>query len=192
MQGDYARARVLYEESLAIARDLGHKQGVAHVLSNLAVVARHQAVYAEARALSEESLDICRELGDKQGIANSLGNLALVALSEGDHAQARSLCMQSLTVCCELGDTAGIAERLVGLGCVANHECHANRAIRLFASGHAVAKRIDHSFDPSTLELVENSVSELRARVDGETFACEWSAGQAMGLDQAIEYALGE
>jgi non-specific serine/threonine protein kinase len=192
MQGDYARARVLYEESLAIDRELGHKQGVAHVLCNLAEVARHQGLYAEARALSEESLDICRQLGDKQGIANSLGNLALVALSEGDHAQTRSLCEQSLTVSCELGDTAGIAERLVGLGCVANHERHANRAVRLFASGQAVAKRIDHSFDPSTLELFENNVSELRARVDGETFAREWSAGQAMGLDQAVEYALGD
>jgi tetratricopeptide (TPR) repeat protein len=192
MQGDYAQARVLYKESLAIDRDVGHKQGIAHVLCNLGEVARHQRLYAEARSLSEESLDICRELGDKQGIANSLGNLALVALSEGDHAQTRSLCKESLTVCRELGDTAGIAERLVGLGCVANHECHANRAIRLFASGHVVAKRIDHSFDPSTLERCENSVSELRARVDDETFAREWSAGQAMGLDQAIEYALGE
>jgi non-specific serine/threonine protein kinase len=192
MEGDYAQARVLYEESLAIYRDVGHKQGIAQILCNLGDVARHQGLYAEARSLSAESLDICREIGDKQGIANSLGNLALVTLSEGDHAQTRSLCRQSLTVCSELGDTAGIAERLVGLGCVENHECNDNRAIRLMASGHAVAKRIDHSFDPSILELFENSVSEMRARVDDETFAREWSAGETMDLDQAIEYALGD
>jgi predicted ATPase/DNA-binding XRE family transcriptional regulator len=192
MQGDYTQARVLYEESLAIYREVGHKQGIAHILTNLGDVARLKGLSAEARTHSEESLDICRELGDKQGTANALGNLALVALSDGDHAQARSLSKQSLTVCRELGDMVGISERLVGLGCVANHECHANRAIRLFASGHERAKHIGHSFDPSILELFENSVSELRGRVDDETFAREWSIGQAMDLDQAVEYALGE
>jgi tetratricopeptide (TPR) repeat protein len=191
-KGDHAEARVLYEESLAIDRDLGDKQGIAHLLDNLGIIARNQGLYAEARALFEESLAICRELGDKQGVAESLADLALVALSEGDRAQSRSLCEQSLAVCSELGDTGGIAERLIGLGCVANLEGHANRAIRLFASGHVVAKRIDYSFDPSTLELFESSMSALRARVDDETFTREWSAGQAMDLDRAIEYALGK
>jgi non-specific serine/threonine protein kinase len=191
MQGDYAQARRLYEESLAIDRDLGHKQGVAQVLGNLADVATCQGLHSEARALFEESLEICRELGDRQGIANSLGGLALVALCEGDVAVTRSLCEQSLALCRELDDIAGVAERLLGLGCVEHNEGRADRAVRLLASGHSIAKRIDHRIHPSIRERSESSVSELRGLVDGERFDSEWAGGQEMGPEQAVEFALG-
>src|SRR5579871_6424352 len=65
---DYATARALYEESLAIRRELGDKNGIADSLSNLGEMAKEQGDYAAARALYEESLAIRRELGDKYGI----------------------------------------------------------------------------------------------------------------------------
>ncbi len=74
-QGDYISARSLHEESLAIKRELGDKQGIASSLNNLGNVADDQGDYANARSLHEESLAIKRELGDKRGIASSLNNL---------------------------------------------------------------------------------------------------------------------
>ena len=88
-QGDYASARSLHEESLAIYRRLGDKAGVSNTLGSLGLVAHRQGDYAAARALYEESLAIERELGNKKGISAALGNLGNVAHEQRDYASAR-------------------------------------------------------------------------------------------------------
>src|SRR5438045_2261738 len=62
-QGDYTAARPLYEQSLAIRRELGDKGDIAGSLNNLGIVAYAQGDYASARPLYGESLAIRRELG---------------------------------------------------------------------------------------------------------------------------------
>jgi predicted ATPase/DNA-binding SARP family transcriptional activator len=121
-QGDYAAARSLYEESLAISRELGDKQGVAQSLSYLGLTAYAQGDYAATRSLHEESLAISRELGDNLGIDISLLILGTVACEQGDYASARSLFEESLGLTRELKNKQGIAVSLHGLGDVAYEE----------------------------------------------------------------------
>ncbi len=116
LQGDYASARVLFEEGLALYKELDDKQGMAASLNNLGLVASSQGGTASARSLFEESLAIMRELGDKQSIAGSLGNLGNVAREQGDYASARALLEESLALRRELGDKRGIANSLLNLG----------------------------------------------------------------------------
>ena len=118
-QGDYATARSLFEESLAIRQELGDKRGIASSLNNLGVVAYGQSDYEAARSLFEESLAIIRELGDRRRIAYSLGNLGNVAVDQGDYATARQHFQESLVILRELGDRGGIALSLGNLGSVA-------------------------------------------------------------------------
>ncbi|HLK59184.1 MAG TPA: tetratricopeptide repeat protein, partial [Chthonomonadaceae bacterium] len=56
MQGDYATARALIEESLTIARELGDRRGIANSLNNLGNMAAEQGDFTSARSLHEESL----------------------------------------------------------------------------------------------------------------------------------------
>src|SRR5262249_43540658 len=63
-QGDYAAARSLYEESLAIRRELDDWRGIAASLNNLGVLAHEEGDYAAARPLYEESLALRRKLDD--------------------------------------------------------------------------------------------------------------------------------
>jgi tetratricopeptide (TPR) repeat protein len=83
VQGEYERARALYEESLALFRELGDKRSVAIPLVNLGLVAQAQGEYERVRALYEESLALSREVGDKPGIAHGLEGLASTALEPG-------------------------------------------------------------------------------------------------------------
>jgi hypothetical protein len=78
-QGEYAAARTLFEESLAIKQALGDKRGMAGSLNNLGLVALEQRDYSTARTLLVEGLAIRREVGDKWGIAASLAGLAGLA-----------------------------------------------------------------------------------------------------------------
>jgi tetratricopeptide (TPR) repeat protein len=115
-QSDYARATVLYEESLAQYRALGHKPGIASTLNGLGHVAQDQGNYAQATLLYEESLALYRALGDTHGTANLLRNLGSVAHARGDDAQATVRYEESLALYRALGDRRGMAYALGLLG----------------------------------------------------------------------------
>jgi len=121
-QGDHASGRSLYEESLAIWRKLGHKQGVATLLSNLAALVSGQGDHAAARALYEESLAICRELKDQWGTASALNNLGFASYRQGDYVAARNSYQESLAIWRELKDKQSIARAVTNLGLVATRE----------------------------------------------------------------------
>ena len=63
-QTDFAAARPLLEQGLAISRGLGDRLGLARSLNNLGSLAFEQGDYPAAQTLYEESLAVWRELGD--------------------------------------------------------------------------------------------------------------------------------
>ena len=87
-QGDYRRAAMWHEESLALRRDLGDLQGVAGALADLGHVAHCQGNLGRATALYEESLAVFRRLGDTPGLAHVLTNQGGVVRLQGDYARA--------------------------------------------------------------------------------------------------------
>jgi predicted ATPase/Tfp pilus assembly protein PilF len=115
-QADYTAACSFFEESLALYRELGNKQGIATSLNNLGWIAWRLGDYAAARTLSEESLALHQELGDNRGIATSLNNLGIVAHHQGDYISARSFHLESLALRRELGDKRNVAFSLSNLG----------------------------------------------------------------------------
>jgi len=118
-QGDYASAKALLEESLAIARELEDNRGVAVSLNALAVNARDRGDLAAARSLFEEGLLVWRELGNARDVARLLSNLANVVKLQGDCAHARSLYEECRAIFRELGDRTGVAWSLNHQGDVA-------------------------------------------------------------------------
>jgi len=118
-EGDNAATRALWEESLALWREIGNKPGVAAMLNSLGVIADEQGDYIVARALWEEGLALGRELGDKRGIALLLLNLGVMAEEQSNYAAARTLYEESLVFQREMGHKPGIALSLGNLGIVA-------------------------------------------------------------------------
>jgi predicted ATPase/DNA-binding winged helix-turn-helix (wHTH) protein len=118
MLGDFAAARALHEESLAIRRGLGDRRGISVSLNNLAMAVLHQdgRDHARSQELLEESLAIRRELDDQWGIAICLNSLGSNALDRGDPAEARVLEEESLAIRRRLNDRFGIANSLINLG----------------------------------------------------------------------------
>lgn len=115
-QGDYAAACAFHEESLAIYRTLGDRNGIAGALNGLANATYYNGDFAAARSLYEESLAINKELGNQKGTATALANLGLVYSDEGNFGAARPLFEESLRLKRELGDQYGIAHSFNQLG----------------------------------------------------------------------------
>jgi ATP/maltotriose-dependent transcriptional regulator MalT len=111
--GEYTSGRDLFEEQLAMHRELGNKRGIAAALLQLArVIFFSQGDPAMVRTLQEEALDLFRELGDKEKIADSFNTLGWLALAQGDAAKASSLTEKALTIYHEMSQRPKIADTL--------------------------------------------------------------------------------
>ena len=108
-------ARQLAEESLALYRELGDRQGMASSLRTLGDVTVGLGDYAAGRALVEESVALHRELGSRAGLAVALTALGEIA-SDRDAAQGRLVLEESLAIGRSLGDQIGVGHNLIVLG----------------------------------------------------------------------------
>ena len=127
-QGDYAQAKELCAESLALHRQAGDERGVASALCGLALTARTRGDYPTAQSTFEEALEIFRRLGDRQGVARTLGRLGLAFWYAGDNERFRVLVEESLAAFRELEDVEGIGLCHLHLGMVALNEGDPARA----------------------------------------------------------------
>lgn len=121
-QGNYALARTLFEEHLAINRELQDHWGIASALNNLGIIALREQDYATARTLFMEVLDIWRKIKYQPNIALTLSNLGNVAHLQGDANTACTLYTESLDIFQKLGDRRGVALAHNHLGDVAREQ----------------------------------------------------------------------
>jgi predicted ATPase len=121
-------ARVLQEKILAIRRELGDREGIAHSLQALGNLAEEQGDYSAAHAFFGESLTIWRELGDPKGIADLLHCVGLLAQQQSDYRTARASYEESLAIRRTLGDRNSIAASLHRLGNLAEEQGDYERA----------------------------------------------------------------
>jgi tetratricopeptide (TPR) repeat protein len=83
-QGDFARARALFEECVAFHRAIGDREGVGVGVLGLADIARDQGNIAQMQRYGTESLAIVRELQVHWAVGVVLNILAQAAYLDGD------------------------------------------------------------------------------------------------------------
>jgi WD40 repeat protein/predicted ATPase len=127
-QGDFAQATALLQESLAMYRRFGEREGVAFSLVGLADVARDQGDAARVREYGAESVSILRELRIQWMLGFALNNLAQAAHVAGDLAQALALIDESVTLFRDLQAYSSLAEVLITQGHILRAQGHAAAA----------------------------------------------------------------
>ncbi len=142
-QGDYAQAKAMHEQSLALFRETGDKLGIARELDVLGEIAQCQGNYPQAIELHRESLALRYEIGDEEGIAVSLGQLGRVARRRGRYQLAQDLLEESLELHRERGDKLYTALSLNNLGLVACLLCEYGRAISLFEEALSLYRELN-------------------------------------------------
>lgn len=188
--GHYKEACELCEQSLAIYQELGDRSRMANARHLLGIIAENEGDLARARAIGEENLSVFRELGDRSQVAWTLHGLGYLAYCQGDFGAAHLLLMDSLSMFRDMAHTFGILRTLDRLAGLAVAQGQMARAVRLLG---AVKAMLDaRGVQSAVSEQQENESYETTARsVLGPTaFTEEWETGQAMTLEQAMEYAL--
>ena len=113
---EFRAALQLFEQALAIYREIGDRQGAAASLGSLGLAYHLLGDYQRAIGFHQQSLVIYREIGDRRGEADSLGNLGIAYRSLGDYQRAIDFHQQSLAIKREIGDRQGEAHSLGNLG----------------------------------------------------------------------------
>jgi predicted ATPase/class 3 adenylate cyclase len=183
---EYGQATEVFEESLALSREMSDTWWLASSLSNLAAVTGFRGDSERATELYEESMDLFREQGDKQNLAYCLHNLAMVVCSQGqgDLGRAGQLTEESVALQRELGTRGGVSMGLCNLGWMALLQEDLRRADDLYRESLSL------SWDTG-LNLIVQSVLEGFACVAGakgetERAARLWGAAQAIHETRGI------
>jgi tetratricopeptide (TPR) repeat protein len=165
MQGEYATAHSLFEESLALFTEFGDKQGIALNLGNIGNLEYSMGEYGTALSHYKESLLAFWEIGEKHNIAFCLGGVGGARVQIGQTRQT--------------GDVEKDLEEV-------------ERGARLLGAAEALLKEIGSVLAPEDRMPYDGGVNSARSVLGEERFERLRQEGRAMSMEQAIEYGLEE
>ncbi|HEU5098754.1 MAG TPA: BTAD domain-containing putative transcriptional regulator [Roseiflexaceae bacterium] len=191
-QNDFAPARVLLEESLALGQTLGDKHGIAYARNGLGFVAWLQRDYAAARVLHEESLALFQNLGNSWDSAFALNRLGDINLYLGDYARGVAALEASLALIRQVGDNAGLGHVLLSLGYAAHLQGDDARAAAYYEESLARFRTVGHTWGIAAVLHALGYV--LRAQGDNvraaacfsESLTRYWKMGQKGGTSVCL------
>jgi predicted ATPase/DNA-binding CsgD family transcriptional regulator len=190
---DYETAIALNEQGLALAKQLEDGAAIAAGCNVLGELWRMAGDDRQARRAYEQSLAACRETGERFREAMVLSNLSFVAYNGGDFVEARQLAEKHLREMlamrikkpCDIMALSVLAGALNGLG-------ELEMAARLLGASESLMDEMGAAYQRQDRHQIDRYVADVRARLDEATFHVAWREGQAMSLEQAVAYAIGD
>ena len=138
-QGDFDRARELYEEALEIDRALGDRARIANALYNLSFGEVFGGDREKGTRFLEESLELYEQLEDESGIGRVQWNLGNMAVARREYETAKDYFTSSVEVFERIGGPFDLGWALfelarteVGLEDFDEARTHLQKGVRLF------------------------------------------------------------
>jgi predicted ATPase len=154
-QGDYSRAVLLAEQSLALARTAGPDALAAFALNRLGLLTFYKGEPERAVAQLEESLALARRADDPVLFVGPLLNLGYVAFYQGDLVQAAARFEESLARARQAGIRFNETLALMSLGNLARRQGDLARATTRLREGLSLARQLkDPRVVAETLEYL--------------------------------------
>jgi predicted ATPase len=190
--GEYKKASSMCHKALNIFRSLDDKPGMAYTLNVLGIFGKLSGHIGQAKEALEEGLAIAKATGEIYRQSMIMDNLGAIAYKEGDYERARDLAITYTRQRMEIGwkeyaglGLAGVAGPLARLG-------EPEKAARLLGASSAVLHILGIDYQPSIQPEYAAYTADVQSQLDEATFAAAWAEGQAMTLEQAVAYALGD
>jgi predicted ATPase/DNA-binding SARP family transcriptional activator len=110
--GDFPTATRMFEDSLAVAREIGDEYRVARVEGNLGNLALYARDYDQAIERYERSTAYFRRTDERRGLSLMAQNLGIAYSGSGDHERAVELLTESVELARRVGDPAHLTSAL--------------------------------------------------------------------------------
>jgi non-specific serine/threonine protein kinase len=191
-QSEIKQGFALIEEALALFRALGDNAGIIRALNALGELERLDNDYARAEKAYEECLSHCRQSGNKMREAFALANLGLVAQRQGNYDQAKSNIIKALKLLIDLNTKYPLALDFIILSGPIAAQGNPERAACLLGASDILLKAMGLGLQPADQPEIDRFEADVREQLGEEAFQFAWEKGQAMSLEQAIDFALEE
>jgi predicted ATPase/DNA-binding XRE family transcriptional regulator len=194
LRGDYdlARSHIRRWRAYAIAGHLFDDASIQAEESFLmGAVALYEEDYPSARRLFARAYELTLE-ADKLSTTAVSRYLGYALTYVGDFTEAAARLRESLVDNFAIGDMQAVAASLGAYGVLALVSHDLRRAARLFGASEMLGESIHIPLMTSDTDQIRHAVAALRTQLDEKALRSEWAIGQAMPLEQAIAYAVGE
>ena len=157
---DYDIALKYFQESLAIMRETGDRQGEAAALNNISQVYEARGEYDKALEYLEQSL-ARRESSDRRGKAVALINISQIYKARSDYDKTLDSLQQALAITNEVGDREGQAAALNSLATLSVDRGEDDKALDYLQEALAIQRAIrDRQGEAATL----NNTAQISAK----------------------------
>jgi non-specific serine/threonine protein kinase len=182
----------LMEEALVLYRSLGDRGEEGSTLVYLGTVAHDLGHFARARVFYEQGHALVSDPRVPAHMGLALSCLGYLARDQGERGQATRYWRESLALWWESGILTGIPACLFGLAEASATGGHPARAVRLFGAAESAAKALGGSgflawITPASFAP---AMAIVQARLDAETYATAFAAGQSLLLADAVAEAM--
>jgi ATP/maltotriose-dependent transcriptional regulator MalT len=181
-----AQAHAFLDESFALFRELGDKEGIASCLNLRGVLALSEGDTARARSFNEQALALYKEMNLQHGIALSLNALAQVAAAEGDNTRSQALYEQGIGVARKAADKWTVLYGLEGLAATVAAQGNHVWAAHLWGAAEARREAMGTPFPPIERVPYHQAVASSQTQLGEQAFATAWAEGRTLTPEQAL------
>jgi tetratricopeptide (TPR) repeat protein len=185
-----ARSGRLFAEAISCAQRSGDMLMSAFAHNNAGVHALRVADLPAARAHFEQAIAAMRATGATGH--HALVNLGWVLRQEGDLRGALGRFEEGLRESRRLGERSGLAYATLGLACVAADLGDWNRAAELHGAAQAFLGRAGEPWQDPETGYRDHNLEAVRTALGEEQFEPAYARGMTLGLDEALDLALGK
>jgi non-specific serine/threonine protein kinase len=189
-RADLARAADFLQRAVAAFSAIGDTLNVISPLAALGFTVALQGDAMRAMALLEESVARARRTGSKGRLAIASIYFGQVATAQGEMRRAADAWHTGLRLSREWSSAWGMAECLEGLAVMAGVADQPERAARLLGAAARLRSSIGAPVHPVDRADHERTVAAVQVAIGAPADASAWATGQAMPLDDVIEYAI--
>ena len=189
-EDDPEGSRPLFEEALAIARELDEPAWIIPIMGDLAYADIITGNYDEAVRLLEQTIEMARERGQRFRLADDLTTLGHALTLAGNHREARRALREGLELVIEDQNLPVMVTSLFFIAVLAGAEGRHERAARLWAAGEALRESVGGA--PADVMRFYDPVKVAREAIGDEAVDRAVAEGRAMDLDKAVAYAMEE
>jgi hypothetical protein len=148
--------------------------------------------YIHTIGLYEQSLSLFQEIRSVFGVAYVSIFLAGIEQAVENYARSQMLYEETIVLARERGKSSLLGLILAGLGSLARAGGKTERAARLLGAGETSVKEFFSNPNLPNRAAFDSDVATVRTQLDEDIFRVAWAEGQAMTLEEAVAYALGE
>jgi tetratricopeptide (TPR) repeat protein len=190
LRHDLVAAQRYIDESLRRAKEAGLRSQEAQAAEVLGFIASHRSNYDAARTYFNESVSIYQEIGATFNVILEKSNLAHLERRLGNHAGALEYYRETISAFRDIGQRGAVAHQLECFGFIALAGDQYERALQLFAAANVFREKSSTPMTPDEQVYFDEQLNGIRDKLDAKQFEAIWSRGQAMTMEQAIEFAL--